>query len=367
MKPFLIVSTPDDLHTHYVTWALKQAGHEVQLLNSQHGNCPSSTTLHLGDADGAFDSPIWQDVEAAWCRRLSFALGYGLIGKPSDDEDEKFVRSEENCFTRWLIDLHEPGLLRWVNYPAAATAAENKFLQLKAARSCGLRVPRTLVTADPRRFRSFLKQEGTIVAKPLRPYSWEHSPGKLLAPYAAVIDAERANELSDEDISQCVTIYQQCIAKVSDVRMLILGQDLFAYRVIQEGEQYFDYRVGFHEEEGYLRFESISVPKDLQKEMARLMEALKINFASADFALTADGEFIFLDLNPSGQWMFIEGTWSGSLVGQRFCSYFVNGSVRADAEGVFPSVTEYRKSDAADELKAYCEQEFTSQETASEE
>jgi hypothetical protein len=38
----------------------------------------------------------------------------------------------------------------------------------------------------------------------------------------------------------------------------------------------------------------------------RLMERLELNFASLDMIVTPDGEFVFLELNPNGQWLWLE-------------------------------------------------------------
>ena len=38
----------------------------------------------------------------------------------------------------------------------------------------------------------------------------------------------------------------------------------------------------------------------------RLMKALKINFGAIDMILTPEGEYVFLEVNPNGQWGWIE-------------------------------------------------------------
>ena len=355
MKRYLILSTPEDPHTHYVTWALTKMGLEVKLINSLHENRSSHTPLYLDEEVHSFASSEWNEAEAAWCRRLSLSLD---CGQDSDgDEDEIFVKGEERLFTKWLIELQSTSSIRWINSPDVAQTAENKFLQLKMAKAHGISVPRTLVTTDPDRVRLFLKSEGQIVAKALGPYSWKCTKDKDLAPYATVLDAEQMLKLSDEDISECVTMYQQRIAKVSDVRMVILGTDMFAYRVIQTGEEHFDYRLGFNENSD-LQFIPLAVPDDVREKLLRFMSALKINFASADFAVKENGEFVFLDLNPSGQWMFLETDSTESKIGQRFCSFFTKGYVDVQAESMFPSITEYRQSDEAKALTAYYERKL---------
>src|SRR6476619_3061248 len=155
MKPFLILGDPKDLHAHYVHWALNCAGYEARFIHSS--SCSNRTTFYLDNLTDEFASADWNDVQAGWSRRLPkppvVEQGYG--------DDEGFVLVEERRFTRWVIDLQEDYCpMRWINSPAAAMRAENKFIQMKSARSHGLNVPSTLVTAQPDRFRNFLRTHG---------------------------------------------------------------------------------------------------------------------------------------------------------------------------------------------------------------
>jgi glutathione synthase/RimK-type ligase-like ATP-grasp enzyme len=343
MKRFLILGEQTDLHGNYVAWALREAGHDVRFINSWHQECPMRTTLYLDDTTDDFKSADWDGVEAAWTRRLPMPVAPSA----SHEENEGYMLREEQKFTRWLIEMQRACTpTRWINLPEAAIAAENKFVQLKTARSLGIRIPRTLVTSEPSRFRAFVEREKKVVAKPLSAFSWEYSSGETLSAFAAILDIRRASELRDEDIAQCVTMYQELIEKTCDVRMVALGESMFAFKIIQQGEQHFDFRVNFLQRD-LLRYEPIPVPAGLTNKMTRLMRSMGVNFASADFALTAQGEFVFLDLNPSGQWLFIEKATPEVQIGSKFCSYFVNGSVRSDAGNLFPSLCDYIVSDAA--------------------
>ena len=302
---------------------------------------PTKTTLYIGNQMDDFTTSEWRDAEAVWCRRLSLPSR----AHDSEPQEDPFCLREENRFTRWLIGLQEDRPIRWINRPSAGQAAENKFRQLRFAKLHGIDIPRTLLTARPDRFRAFLKTEQTVVAKALDAYSWdEEECGERLAAFATVLDFEGGSRLSDEDIAQCVTVYQERIDKVADLRMVVMGTDVFAYQITQGGEQHFDYRIGFFEE-GHLRYEPITVPAALRTKIVRLMESLDINFASADFAITADGKFVFLDLNPNGQWLFIEEALPECRLGQKFCSFFTHGRITSDAENEFRSFAEYRVSD----------------------
>ena len=348
MKQFIILAESEDVHAHYVSWALKASGRETTLINSSHDNCPTLTALYLDNACDGFSRADWTNAEAAWCRRLPQR---SLLDKNLGD-DEAFTVAEDRIFTKWFIEMqHEScASMRWINSPAAFRLPENKFIQLKTARSVGLSVPRTLITADPERFRAFLRNEGTVVAKPLSGYSWEHDTDVSLT-FASTLDGKRAATLSDDDIANCVTIYQQCIDKVADVRIVVMGADSFAYKVTQDGEQDFDFRLGFYKKD-HLKYQAIRIPTPIKQKMGVLMNSLRINFASADFVLQADGEWIFLDLNPNGQWLFVEESYPEARLGQNFCSFFTKGRVDPRAANLFPSFEEYKESDSGRSFEA---------------
>jgi hypothetical protein len=346
-KSFVILGHHLDPHAHYVSWALGAAGYQTTFVNSWHDNCPTGTTLYIDQSVDDFSSAEWDNADAVWYRRLA---------APPDKEEgdgDEFTAVEDRRFTKWLIGMQEDRPIRWINRPSAAQAAENKFRQLKFARLHGLRIPRTLVTAQPDRFRAFLKKEGVVVAKALDAFSWELESGETLAAFATVLDLARGSQLSDEDIAQCVTVYQQRINKVADVRMVVMGTDVYAFKVLQLREQHFDFRIGFYQP-NQLRYEEIPVPTAVQQRIVGLMSSLGINFTSADFAVQADGEWVFLDLNPNGQWLFVEEGCPESRLGQKFCSFFANTREPGAAETLFPSFAQYVESDAARAMREEC-------------
>ncbi len=342
MNAFTILGDASDTHAHYVAWALEQAGYNCALINSGHQNAPTRTSIYIDNNYDEVTNPDWRDVEAVWCRRLWPPFTFNNTVSKTDE----YATLEDRRFTKWLVQIFESSPVRWINLPSAAQRAENKLLQLRLARSHGINVPRTLVTAEPSRFRTFVATEGEIVAKPLDAYSWETESGVLLKAFATVLDVGRASQLTDEDVAHCITMYQQRIDKVADIRLVVMGANLFAYKVLQDGDPHFDFRVGFYQQ-GHVRFEAVPIPEVLETKMKSFMEALLINFASADFALQADGEWIFLDLNPNGQWLFLEQGCSECRIGQKFCSFFVRNEIDAETEKEFPSFSEYQKSSAS--------------------
>ena len=57
---------------------------------------------------------------------------------------------------------------------------------------------------------------------------------------------------------------------------------------------------------GNARIEEVKLPPRVMKALRLLMRRLGLVYGAIDMRLTPDGEYIFLEINPAGQWLFIE-------------------------------------------------------------
>jgi glutathione synthase/RimK-type ligase-like ATP-grasp enzyme len=55
-----------------------------------------------------------------------------------------------------------------------------------------------------------------------------------------------------------------------------------------------------------LAYETVEAPAEVAGGVARLMAALGLRFGALDFLVTHEGEWVFLEINPNGQWAFVE-------------------------------------------------------------
>jgi hypothetical protein len=62
---------------------------------------------------------------------------------------------------------------------------------------------------------------------------------------------------------------------------------------------------------------AVRLPQPIQNGLRELRQILRYNFASSDFVEDCDGQMWFLDLNPSGQWAWLEERY-GVPLSRRF-------------------------------------------------
>ncbi|MFI5839470.1 ATP-grasp ribosomal peptide maturase [Catenuloplanes sp. NPDC051500] len=187
---------------------------------------------------------------------------------------------------------------RWVNHPADNTAAAMKPVQLAAAGAVGLAVPDTLVTNDPDAAAAFLEEHPDgVVNKAL-----SGSPG--ITGHALFTRAVTLADITATSVSATAHLLQARVKRDYEVRLTIANGRLFAARAdaIPGCEMPLDGRA----EPDAVTYTPIDVPCSIEDRVHRLMDRLRLRFGAADFIVTPDGEWLFLEINPNGQWGWIQ-------------------------------------------------------------
>jgi len=180
----------------------------------------------------------------------------------------------------------------WVSHPDATRRAENKLLQLRAAHSAGLRIPKTLVSQNPYQIREFAAAHGgRVVVKSL-------TNSKHAALTAAVVDAELLS--SDRALRLSPAIYQELIPGTRHLRVHGFGDEFHAALITCEQ---LDWR--YHLADASV--ENYVLPAGIRAALSAVLRQLGLRTGIFDLKLTPSGEFVWLEINPQGQFLFIEG------------------------------------------------------------
>jgi glutathione synthase/RimK-type ligase-like ATP-grasp enzyme len=88
-----------------------------------------------------------------------------------------------------------------------------------------------------------------------------------------------------------------------DVRVTAVGGRLFAAEIdSRRAGSAADYRLVLERS----RVRPTRLPSSVARGLRRLVAALGLRYAAVDLRQSASGEHLFLELNPSGQWLFVE-------------------------------------------------------------
>jgi MvdD family ATP-grasp ribosomal peptide maturase len=182
--------------------------------------------------------------------------------------------------------------------------AENKQLQLKIAGAVGLHVPRTLITNEPEAVRSFAREcRRGMIMKTLSSFAiYEHCEQKVV--FTSRVQTKDIERIGD--LRYCPAIFQEQVPKALELRTTIVGNRVFTASInSQRAEKTrIDWRrdgLGLMEE-----WEPYPLPPEVEQALLKLMHALGLNYGAADFILTPDGRHVFLEVNPVGEFFWLE-------------------------------------------------------------
>ena len=204
---------------------------------------------------------------------------------------------------------------RWILHPSAIHSAENKAAQLAAARDVGLRVPRTIWTNHLDEVRAFmLAAEGVAAVKTVATAYWEVEgrPHFVFARATSIADLPDRGALAAAPI--CV---QQLIRPKDDIRITVVGDRFLAARRYARDENNLDWRLGAQK-----RWAPCAVPYNLGERCVALTQSLGLRFAGIDAVLADDGEYTFIELNPNGEWGWLQsmGLPVASAIADELCA-----------------------------------------------
>jgi MvdC family ATP-grasp ribosomal peptide maturase len=191
---------------------------------------------------------------------------------------------------------------RWVNALAASNEAENKLRQLRIAQEIGLRIPRTLVTNDPDEAREFHAETAPIVAKMLTPLSTS-MVGTSFFVHTSPVGEQDLEHL--EGLRHSPMVFQENIPKDVELRVICVGERHFVGAIdasrSQSGQT--DWRAAKPDE---VRWTRADLPGDVAQPLHLLLERLGLIYGAVDLIRRPDGEHVFLEVNPGGEWGMLE-------------------------------------------------------------
>jgi len=214
--------------------------------------------------------------------------------------EQSFIRSELLFTLEGLYKILHKAF--WINDVYAIRNAENKIYQLLIAKELGFIIPKSVITNIPKRAQKFdnsNKETGCII-KPIKSGLVEgHDEQGVIFTSKVVI-----NEATSERVVRCPVFLQNLVSKIGDVRVTVIGKKIFAALIHSQGIK--DAEVDWRKSLDPLKHTIIELPDDVSKKCLALTKALSLNFAAIDFILNKENDFIFLEINPNGQWAWIE-------------------------------------------------------------
>jgi glutathione synthase/RimK-type ligase-like ATP-grasp enzyme len=299
----LIVSTKYDPHVDFLIPRLTERQIPFIRFNTEDFPLRSKVTIAF-DKNGSHQEILslpngpdtsGEDIISVWYRRpapFEFPEEFALAVR-------MFAEEETRDTARGLWELLD---CLWVNHPEHIRRANSKLHQLNVAHQLGLDIPKTIVTNDPEEAKRFVGScHGGVVAKPLsRGLVDEHD--QPMAFYTSVVKPEQLDEI--QRVQYTPAFFQEYVQKDVELRITVVGNQIFTAEI--HSQQRDDTRHDWRRNALALEHKEHQLPDEIREKCLALTKTLNLQFGAIDIILTPDGRYVFLEINPNGQWAWIE-------------------------------------------------------------
>ncbi|HLL21045.1 MAG TPA: hypothetical protein VK427_02890, partial [Kofleriaceae bacterium] len=205
--------------------------------------------------------------------------------------------------------------------PWVVQYTEHKTFQLKVAGELGFELPPTLTTNHPSDLIEFYRQhDGRIISKQAAK-ALQLALGDSLIRYTELVTTRDIAHA--RAISYCPMTFQSYVPKRVELRITVVGRRVFAAEIHSQATNHtrIDWR---RYDQGRTPHCRHDLPSDIEYRCVRLVERLGLRYGAIDMVLTPDGRYVFIEINPNGQYLWIEDE-TGLPISDAICDLLLSG------------------------------------------
>lgn len=322
----LVLGQLPDIHIETVVDRLEERGARTVVLDRLTADESVRASVRVGPDGSSGELQCGEDrcdlsrLTAVWWRVKPLSVTDFDPGRSS--AGTRFARRE----WRALLDSLEffASGARWVNPRLPHRRALSKLRQLSVARSVGLEVPPTLVTNEPDRAERFVRGRDAAIYKAM---TWFYDPPDRMIFTSPVSGDEIASDPAAVRRAPC--LFQTRLDKSWELRVTVVGSRIFPVRIDPGSNEVMP--IDWRRDHDAVSYRSVELDEDLAGRILEMNSRLDIDFGAYDLVVRPDGEPVFLEVNPAGQWLWLEYA-TGAPISSAVADLLVGGG-RADARG----------------------------------
>ncbi|EMA14668.1 MvdC/MvdD family ATP grasp protein [Haloarcula marismortui] len=299
----LILSNKYDVSVDFIIKELQDRDYPYLRLNTED-LAELEVTTKLPDFDVIVEKQgkkvnLTEEVGSVWYRRPGEPFEFVDEENKPDLGTIEYVKEQ---WSAWLQSLETLPDATWVNFPETNRRMESKIRQLRLADDIGFNTPNTVVTNSSEKVEELFEGRETVISKALSsPLISEKDQDKFV--FSTQLD-EPPSE-NDDSVSVCPTIFQEALLPKIDYRVTVIGDTVLPVKI--EGEKG-DMPVDWRTEKEDVQFIQTDLPRSVEQLCREYVSEAGLLFGAIDL-VERDGEFVFLEINPNGEWGWLQKPW----------------------------------------------------------
>lgn len=323
----LIITNKGDSHPTPVIKHLLQQGIPVFRLNTEclltdyefHWQCnQAGSDFYIRNIHNDMEIR-GHDVTVVWERRPELPKTLPI---ENCNEINKHNLAEAGEFLSFL--LHYLSSHFCIGHHLYDRSSASKMTQLQIATELGVTIPSTLFSNRKQDVVEFANKFDNVVLKQIDNGSLWLGDEYEYVFYTCKVSASQLLAQPEESFIQTVNFVQNYIEKQFELRVTVVCNDVFACKinsqVMDNDKGAIDWRQGY---DYGLSHEIYELPDRIADFCRAYLQRMHLNFGCFDFIVTPDGEYVFLECNPNGQWLWIENV-TGLPISESIAKYLSN-------------------------------------------
>lgn len=319
----IVLTGPEDMHADSVIERLSRRG--VPHVRIDNADFPARASVSFAcSPDGRGAATLVTQgqnidldrVSAVWLRRPRPPVAHADVVDPVYR-----AYAEEEC-AGFLEGVWDALPCRWLpaTLPVIRRAA-HKPRQLRVAGELGLTLPPTLITNDPEELLEFYaRHRGDIVSKLPSPAMTRTLRHIEVARYTQRVTPRDMGYA--DSIRYAPAIFQAYVPKRLELRITVVGERVFAAEIHSQKAN--RTRVDWRRYDlQHTPHHPHALPDDVRRGCVELVKRLGLCYGAIDMVLTPDGRYVFLEINPNGQFLWIEQA-TGLPISDAICDLLIS-------------------------------------------
>lgn len=242
-----------------------------------------------------------REIKSVWYRRTDIQVcrfGEGIFSQEGlENYSREHIKTRTEQIRRCMRNKKCLGKFGFGNY--------NKIEFLESCTSLKIEIPKTLITKSKQNLMEFWNScKKEVITKSLAyPFECEHynELGEIESyrlGYTVPVGKPEI-ELLPEFFD--LSIFQEKLEKQLEIRTVYLDGKTYSQAIFSQSREAaaLDYRQGY---DSGMRMCNYTLPVFVERQVQKLMKELDLNFGSLDIVVTKDNRYVFLEVNPNGQY-----------------------------------------------------------------
>lgn len=294
----LILSENEDFTTYKVVKCLENRGEAVCILTPQ--DCitclnvqNNDVTINVGENQLKFS-----DIKAYWYRRGDFSIDYS-IPETLDSRLSQDLWKERSS----ILELLHVKLSSIPSLASIYNSDLNRVVTIWYAAEAGLLVPDIGIFSIKKDLQLFKEKYDKIIIKPLRNGLGFIDDNKLYINYTTLFTGQDIDKLPENFKP---ALFMKYIDKSYELRVFFLDGLCCTMAIFSQRDKRteVDYRV--YNKEYPNRISVYELPIVIEDKINKLMQKLKLKIGTIDLIVTPENEYLFLEVNPVGQFINLD-------------------------------------------------------------